>query len=116
MTTPRFKDFGSGGSRTEPITFKIHGEDFECYPEIQGKYLMQIMADSTSADPAAQTELVFDFFARVMKPESHERFNALLEDKERIVHVDTLTEIVTWLMEEYSDRPEEQPEDSSTGQ
>jgi hypothetical protein len=116
MTTPRFKDFGSGDPRTEPITFKIHGEDFECYPEIQGKYLMQIMADSTSADPAAQTELVFDFFSRVMKADSYARFNALLDDKERIVHVDTLTEIVTWLMEEYSDRPEAQPEDSSTGQ
>lgn len=116
MTTPRFKDFGSGANRQEPIVFKIHDEEFECYPEIQGKYLMQIMADSASTDPATQTEIVFDFFARVLKADSAERFNALLEDKDRIVHVETLTDIITWLMEEYSDRPEAQPEDSSTGQ
>ena len=36
--TNRFKDFGAGSAVTDtPVSFKLHGEDFECYPALQGK-------------------------------------------------------------------------------
>jgi hypothetical protein len=46
-----------------------------------------------------------------MQEESYLRFEDLLQDKEKIVSVETLSEIVAWLIEEYGNRPEEQPED-----
>lgn len=114
----RFKDFGSGseGDSPEAPTFKIHGEEFTCVPTIQGKVLLGLVADSASDDPLVQASIVEDFFSNVLTDESLERFNALTLDKDRIVSVETLGEIVGWLMSEYTARPEAQPEDSSAGQ
>lgn len=110
MTT-RFKDFGSGiQEEAEPLAFKLHGEDFECYPQVQGKLLLDLVADSSSGDPAKQSAIVTKFFEYVLKPESKERFDSLISDPERIVTVDTLAEITEWLIEEYTNRPNQQPE------
>lgn len=109
----RHKDFGSGPdlSKLEKITFTLHNEDFTAIPVIQGKVLMELIRDSQSEDAATAADLSGRFFARVLEDESLERFNALLEDKERIVQAETLGEIIGWLLEEYTKRPEEQPED-----
>lgn len=110
MTT-RFKDFGSGKSESaEPLSFKLYDEEFECYPEVQGKLLLDLVADSSSEDPVKQSAIVTKFFGFVLMPESKERFDALVEDPNRVVSVDTLAEITGWLVEEYTNRPESQPE------
>jgi hypothetical protein len=107
----RFKDFGSGAAEdAEPISFKLYGEDFECYPQMQGKLLLGLVSDSSSDDPVKQSAIVTKFFEYVLKPESKLRFDALVEDPERIVSVDTLAEITGWLIEEYTNRPNQQPE------
>ena len=110
MTT-RFKDFGAGIQEdAEPVSFKLHGEEFECYPQVQGKLLLDLVADSSSDDPVKQSAIVTKFFGFVLKPESLERFDALISDPERIVSVETLAEITGWLVEEYTNRPNQQPE------
>jgi hypothetical protein len=110
MTT-RFKDFGAGTQEdNEPVSFKLYGEDFECYPQVQGKLLLDLVADSSSNDPGKQSAIVTKFFEFVLKPESLDRFNALVSDPERIVSVETLAEITAWLVEEYTNRPNQQPE------
>jgi len=115
----RFKDFGAGKdiSSLEPVSFKLHGEEFFCLPAIQGKFLINLVASaSDDEDNSSSLKMITEFFNHVLTDESYERFNALLEDKNRIVLVETLSEIVTWLMVEYTNRPEKQPEDSSPGQ
>lgn len=115
--TDRFKDFGSSSSETaEPISFKIHGEEFHCVPTMQGKFLLDMVSKSQSDDPLVAAGLIGDFFARALTNESLDRFNALTDDKDRVVSVETLGEIVSWLTEVYSGRPNQQPEDSSSGQ
>lgn len=109
----RFKDFGSGGEvSADPITFKLHGEDFTAIPVIQGKVLMDLVTKSQSEDAIEAMGTVSSFFNNVLTDESLSRFNALLEDKERIVTMETLGEIVGWLIQEYSGRPNQQPEES----
>lgn len=109
----RFKDFGSGGEvNTEPINFKLHGEEFTAIPTIQGKVLMDLVSKSQSEDSIEAMGTITKFFDSVLVDESIERFNALLEDKERIVTMETLGEIIGWLVEEYSGRPNQQPEES----
>lgn len=111
--TNRFKDFGSGGDvATEPLTFKLHGESFECWPNLQGKVLLDLAANSTLDDGAAAAKTMQDFFAAALKPESYERFNTLLKEPERIVTVETLGELTAWLVEEYSERPTKEPSGS----
>lgn len=108
----RYKDFGSGSdiSDKERIVFKIHGEEFTCIPVIQGKVLMDLVSRSQSEDPTEALAVLNTFFSKVLDDESLERFNALLEDKNRIVTMETLGEIISWLIEEYSGRPNQQPE------
>lgn len=108
----KFKDFGAGKSiKSEPISFKIHDEDFSCIPAIQGKVMLDLVARSQSENAAVQSETIVKFFDAVLEEESLARFNELLEDKHRVVSVETLGEIVAWLMEQYTNRPESQPED-----
>jgi hypothetical protein len=115
MTT-RFKDFGDGGVVvTEPLSFKLHGEEFHCKPAVQGKVLLDMVQKAGSGDQAAATEVITDFFNSVLAPESKTRFDALLES-DKIVTVETLGEITSWVVEQYTSRPTSGPEQSQSGQ
>lgn len=110
----RFKDFGTGSGpvELEPIKFKIHDEEFTCRGEIPGKVMLDLVAKSSANqdDPSKSADMVMDFFKRAMEEESYTRFLALAEDPVRIVTMETLTDIVAWLVEQYSDRPTERSE------
>lgn len=108
----RKKDFGTGPdlSAIEPISFTLHGEEFHCAKQVPGKVLLSLVKGGVSEDPGESAAVIDKFFETVLLPESLERFNVLVVDPNRIVTVDTLADIVNWLMEEYSDRPESQPE------
>ena len=107
----RFRDFGSGDSVVkEPLSFKLHGEEFNCVPMIQGKFLLDLVADSNSDDPVKNAETVTKFFKNVLLDESLERFESLMDDKEKIVSMETLAQITSWLVEEYAERPTERSE------
>jgi len=111
--TNRFKDFGSGKTVNDaPLSFKIHNEDFECYPSLQGKVLLDLVANSNEDDGAAVAKTIDSFFKATLQTESYERFETLLKDPKKIVSVETLGEITAWLVEEYSSRPTVGPEDS----
>jgi hypothetical protein len=114
----KFKDFGAGKALEdrEPVSFKLHEEEFFGVKQIQGKVLLDLIAKSNSDDAAISAQIMSDFFSYVLTDESFKRFDALLHDKEKIVAVETLGEITGWLISEYAERPEEQPETSSTGQ
>lgn len=109
----RFKDFGANeaGAEKEPLSFKLHNEEFHCLPEVQGKILLDLVAESGKEDdPAAGAAVINKFFNAVLQDESFVRFNALLESKDKIVPMETLAEITSWLVQEYADRPTEGPE------
>ncbi len=108
----RFKDFGVGKDQAErePVSFKLHEEEFHCVANIQGKVLLDIIAKSTSEDPSESARVMSEFFENILTDESFKRFDKLVHAKDKFVHVETLSEIVGWLISQYSDRPEEQPE------
>lgn len=108
----KFRDFGnvSTDEKLEPISFKLNDEEFHCVKALPGKVLLEMVAKSASENAADQANMVTDFFARALTDESLTRFNALIEDKERIVTAETLGEITGWLVEQYGDRPNPQPE------
>lgn len=104
----KFKDFGGKSEQDlEPVSFKIWDEEFHCVKVMQGKVMLDMVAKSGSDDPSESAGLISKFFSQVLLDESLERFNALLEDKDKIVTVDTLAEIVSWLTEQYTNRPSE---------
>jgi hypothetical protein len=116
MTT-RFKDFGSGGTQNaEPISFRLHGEDFECYKNLQGNALLSLVSKAGSGNASDAADTVKDIFSKALLPESYERFVKLIDDKDKIVTVEALGEITAWLVEQYSGRPTQGPEQSQSGQ
>lgn len=108
----KFKDFGAptapGG---EQISFKLYEEEFFCVPSVQGRVLLSIVADTTSDDPGIVAMVTDKFFQSALTADSLKKFNELTSNQDTIVTVDVLGEIVSWLVEQYSSRPEEQPED-----
>lgn len=116
--TRRFKDFGDDSIVDKsPLMFKLYGEEFQCHPAIQGKALLNMVKRAgDESDPTAAAEVIDSFFSLALLPESLERFNILLADPEKIVSVETLSEITGWLVGEYSERPTKEPERSSNGQ
>lgn len=113
----RFKDFGSpfDMEAAEKLTFKLYGEEFVCYPQMQGKTLLQFVEITASEDEAASAAAILKFFSKVLVPESFERFEKLADDPNKIISVETLVEIVGWITEQYADRPTKGPEHSPTG-
>lgn len=107
----KFKDFGSGPSmdQFEPINFRLHGEDFACLPAVQGSVILDLVKASSDEGGAASAEMITGFFQNVLTDESLLRFNALIHSKDKIVSIEQLGEITGWLVEEYTNRPEEQP-------
>jgi hypothetical protein len=93
----------------EPLTFDLGGEEFACYAEVQGKTILDIMRAAAESDEDTRGVVmavsVLDFFVKVMPPTEYERFEKLMEDEKRIVPMDVLSEIMGWLIEEYTDRP-----------
>ena len=113
----KFKDFGSNDAgEKESVSFKIHGEEFFCHPELQGKVLLDLVAKSSSDDAAAAADSINFFFKHALTEESYERFNALLLHPEKIVQMEKLGEISGWLVEAYTSRPNQGPEVSSPGE
>jgi len=107
--TTRFKDFGSPKVEGDPISFKLHGETFHALPSIPGKFLLELVG-ATQDGQNVSMKMISEFFEQVLTDESFTRFDALLEDKVKVVSAETLVAIIEWLIEEYSNRPEEQPE------
>jgi hypothetical protein len=107
----RFKDFGSGSvdPNALPISFKLHGEEFHCVKQLQGKVMLELISGSGSEDPTRNADAVNLFFSKVLLKDSYEKFSKMQEDQEKIVSVETLAEITSWLVEEYSNRPTDRP-------
>lgn len=103
----RFKDFGNpfDSENAEPMTFKLYDEEFTCHPQMQGKSLLEFASLSGSDDASLAAQAITKFFEKVLVTESFERFDSLTSDPNRIVSVQALAEIVSWIMEQYSDRP-----------
>jgi hypothetical protein len=108
----KYKDFGSGKSagEKEPVTFKLHEEEFSCREQLQGKTLLDLVARSSGDDAVESAKTINMFFEHVLLPESYTRFSTLIESADKIVTVETLAEISGWLVEVYAGRPEEAPE------
>lgn len=116
----RFKDFGKGKTdieQLEPLSFKLYDEEFLCLPAVQAQFLIDLVSSvDGDEDGGDSLRYITTFFGSVLLDESNERFQALLRDKNRIVTMESLTEIVSWLMSEYTGRPNQQPEDLPAGQ
>ena len=113
----RHKSFAGGTeiSEFEPLNFSLNGEDFNCHPAIPGAVLLEFVkdADSGTGDSA---KALYNFLSSAMPDEEYEKLQKTLRNPEVIIEIETIGEIVSWLVEEYASRPTQRPENSSNGE
>lgn len=104
----RSRDFGDPSEENadvesvEPVKFKLSGEWFECHADIGGLTLLELTDKLTDGDSAVRGLL--DFFDEVLIEEDKERFRKLAKDPKKHIKIELLTDIVQYVLEEYSDR------------
>lgn len=111
----RFKDFGRPVKQDElePLSFSLYGQTFECYKQIHGVTLLRFVKEANSDDGSRATDAMLEIFKRVMPSEEYGRFEELCNDPDTVVPVDTLGEIIGFLIEAYSGgKDSEQSKDS----
>lgn len=115
---PRFKDFGSGSdTANDPISFMLNGETFNCRPAIPGKVILELVGKSSDEEnPGEAAAMISEFFSIVLVPESFTKFDELAKDPDIAITVEALSEIVSWLVEQYTNRPTQRPEELPSGQ
>ena len=106
----RHKDFGSNAQK-DPVTFSVNGEEFVAHPYIPGKVLIELGKRARSEDPTEAFDVMIELFEVALEEESLGRFEDMLEDVENPLTMDQIADITAFLIEEYSERPEEQRED-----
>lgn len=107
-TPKRHRSFTPKKKNETPLTFDLFDEVFEAYPAVQGTVVLEFVASIADTDEdngAGAAAAILGFFEKTLKPESLKRFTALTHDPERVIDAEELSEIVGWLMEEYTDRP-----------
>lgn len=105
-TKKRHKSFGTPANlQSEPVTFELYGEEFSAYPEVQGVQLLKFSKRFSAKEGEVVSDALLDFFKLVLHPESYTRIEKLWDDKDRIVPIETISDIVTYLIEQYTDRP-----------
>lgn len=108
----RSKSFSSADVSSEavevaPLGFDIAGQEFEVLPEIPGIVLLDFIESTTSDVKGASATALVDFLKDVMTTEEWNRFDAVLRNPANRIDIKTITEIVGYLVAEYSGRPTE---------
>jgi hypothetical protein len=113
----RHMDFGTPFKLSDysPVTFTVVGENFDCKPAIQGKVLLDFIADADADDGSKAAIAIRRFFSEVMPDKEFQRFFALIENSEYVFDMEELSKIAGWLVEQYSSRPKELSKSSTNG-
>lgn len=102
----RSRSFGSQSVEDiEPLDFSLHGETFNCRPRLQGAVILDFLSSGQDDSGAGTAAQILGIFPSALYPEDNARFEALIRDPDRIVELETLSEIVAFLIEAYTSRP-----------
>lgn len=110
MATRKIKSFGTPkeGDTTavaEPIVFELAGEEFEAYGDVSGAVQLDFIKDYGSENGADTAKAILEYLKNSMDAENYKRFQVLIRDPKKLIKMETLSEIVGYLMEERSSRP-----------
>lgn len=104
----RHRSFSSkpkdGEKTVEPPTFDLNGQEFTGRPRLPGAVVLNFIASADDEGGAVAKQLL-GFFDAALVPESLDRFKAVINDPDEVVELETLSEIVGWLIEQYTSRP-----------
>lgn len=104
---PRHKDFGPAlrVAEMEPLSFELCDHTFHCFPAMTSRKLLNYARKADGADGSSAGETVYGFMEAAILPDQREEWNALLDDDEYVIDISLISDVVSWLVEQYSGRP-----------
>lgn len=93
-----------GEKPIEPPTFDLNDQTFTGRPRLPGAVILGFISSADEEGGAVAKQLL-GFFDSALEPESLERFTKVINDPDEVVELETLSEIVGWLIEQYTSRP-----------
>lgn len=91
--------------KVEPITFELEGETFEAYGDVPGAVLLDFIAASSQEDNTGTATAIQSYLKSSMDKANYKRFDKLTRDPEILIELSTLADIVSYLIEERTNRP-----------
>jgi hypothetical protein len=88
-----------------PLGFTLAGEDFEVIPEAPGIVILEFIEATSSGQSGATSKALIGFLKEVTTEEEWERLNAVLHDPKNRIDIKTISDIVSYLTEQYASRP-----------
>lgn len=108
MAPRKLKSFTSKKTeKVEPIPFELEGEKFEAYGAVSGAVLLDFLAAAAGETSGDTAKALMVYLERSMNASEWRRFNKLIHDPDVLVELETLSDIVSYLIEERSSRPME---------
>lgn len=100
------KTFGSFRPVGIPsMEMTIHGETFKVRGAMSGIQLLNMIKAMDGSSELDSADTMVDFIRRSILTEDRDRAMDFLENSEPPVPLTVLTEIITWLIEEYTAKP-----------
>lgn len=104
-TIARHRSFTPKKRTEKPPTFDVYDQTFTGRPAIQGAVVLEFLETSDGLDGANSAKKILSFFESALEEESYVRFNELIHNPETVIELEELTEILAFLIEEYTSRP-----------
>ncbi len=106
MTEPAFKDFDAVlAAKREKLglgpTFRLGGTTFSCIPVPKATELAELVESQTSG----RVKPALDYLRSLVVAAQREEFDAVLNDDENVIDMETVQEIMSFLAEAYNGRP-----------
>lgn len=102
-TTRRSRSFAPKPKNTAPLFIELLDVEYEAHSSIPGAVILEFAAASESGSTAG---VLMEFLGKAIKPEDFVALKKVLEDPEVSIPIDTIADMVSYLIEEYAgDRP-----------
>ncbi len=98
---------------TEPIGFRVRGQDFHCVPVLGAGVVLELVGEDDDDDYLVMA--LTRFLRRVIVAEDWDRFHALLVAQHDPIDAEELTDIAGHLCDVYAGRPTERLSTSGGG-
>ena len=118
MTKRQPKQFGT--TKAQPVEeseigFVLGEQSYVCKPQVQGAVILDFISAADDSNVGAASRIM-PFFKKVLTESEYKRFDAQVNGDDEIIEMETLSEIVGYLIEEYTTgRPTQASSSSEDG-
>lgn len=95
----------------EPLSIELDGREITFTPPTTGQWAVTMAGGTDTSSPSDMIATQINFFFGMLDTDDVNYFRHRLFDREDPFDVDNITEIIEYLIEEWSARPTKQPSD-----